>query len=243
MTNKELQIAFEIEAKGSYINIGDKPLSKEIEFWLNQGLEKFVKTRYSGVNFKRESFEQSEKRTDDLRTLVVTVKLYAEDNAFPDNDGTYYIELPENYMFLLGDKTGLLPNSDEAYECWKTDSEGRYIELFTDPIQATIDNIDFKLENSLSDHRYRKGKAKPLRLIEGDKIFYYTDNNYLVNSVIVKYLKFPQHLDIHTNPNEQYTDMPEHTHQEIVKLAVQAYLENKTNPRYQSFNNEVVTME
>lgn len=47
----ELQEAFEIE-----INKLDdgltKPKSMDTEWWLNRGLEKFYKTRYSGINFK-----------------------------------------------------------------------------------------------------------------------------------------------------------------------------------------------
>ena len=34
------------------------------------GLDKFIKTRYSGINFKRKGFEQDKKRIDDLRTLI-----------------------------------------------------------------------------------------------------------------------------------------------------------------------------
>ena len=37
--------------------------------------------------------------------------------------------------------------------------------------------------------------------------------------------------------------MPEHTHLEIIKLAVQAYLENQMNQRYNSYSNEINTME
>ena len=45
-------------------------LPEEIDYWLTRAVNVFVKTRYSGVNPKGESFEQSQKRIDDLRTLV-----------------------------------------------------------------------------------------------------------------------------------------------------------------------------
>mgnify|MGYP003399108026 FL=1 len=53
----DLQEAFEIE-----LNVLDdgfnKPKSMDTEWWLNKGLEKFWKTRYSGINFKSTGFEQ-----------------------------------------------------------------------------------------------------------------------------------------------------------------------------------------
>jgi hypothetical protein len=42
----------------------------ELYDWINKSVRKFVKTRYSGFNIKRESFEQTQKRTEDLRSLV-----------------------------------------------------------------------------------------------------------------------------------------------------------------------------
>ena len=51
--------------------VKDKVSSDTLFAFLNEALDKFVKTRYSGINYKREGFEQSQKRIDDLRTLVV----------------------------------------------------------------------------------------------------------------------------------------------------------------------------
>ena len=78
----DLQVAFELEINKLDDGL-NKPKSDDIEYWLNVGLDKFVKTRYSGVNTKGESFEQSQKRIDDLRTLV-TYKLfqYPPDNIY-----------------------------------------------------------------------------------------------------------------------------------------------------------------
>jgi hypothetical protein len=56
-------------------------------------------------------------------------------------------------------------------------------------------------------------------------------------------LRRPEYIDIHSNPFDEYTDMPEHTHAEIVKIAAQMYLENQANPRIQTHDAEVSTME
>lgn len=51
MTGIQFQEAFEREIN-QFNDIFNKPTSTETEYWLNQGLEKFYKTRYSGINFK-----------------------------------------------------------------------------------------------------------------------------------------------------------------------------------------------
>lgn len=67
-------------------------LPEEIDFWLNSAIRKFVKTRYSGNNPKAEGFEQTQKRTDDLRTLVKrklirTSNLYYQADESPISEG------------------------------------------------------------------------------------------------------------------------------------------------------------
>jgi hypothetical protein len=85
-------------------------------------------------------------------------------------------------------------------------------------------------------------KARPLRLIQGDKIYLYTDGKYKVSTYEIKYLKKPSKLSI-DNADTEYTDLPEHTHMEIVKLAVKHYLGIKSLQNYNSYSNEVNNME
>jgi hypothetical protein len=70
MNIDEMHIAFRIgldkTTSGSYPDF----LPEEIDYWLNIATREFVKTRYSGANSKQEAFEQTQKRTEDLKTLV-----------------------------------------------------------------------------------------------------------------------------------------------------------------------------
>ena len=61
--------------------------------------------------------------------------------------------------------------------------------------------------------------VKELTSIENNNIILYTDGNYKVSSYTLTYLKRPSKIDIHTSPYSEYTNMPTHTHSEIVKLA------------------------
>jgi len=50
--------------------------SRDILFWLNEGVNKFIKTRYGDTNPKDDSYEETQKRIDDLRKLVRDTTLY-----------------------------------------------------------------------------------------------------------------------------------------------------------------------
>lgn len=237
----QLQEAFEIELNKLDDNL-TKPTTNITEYFLNAGLDKFWKTRYSENNFKRESFEQTQKRIDDLRTLVTEYN-FENGEITKVNNTLYTVTLPDNYLILLGDTAGITPADGVDNPCWSTDENGNYVIHYSDTIEGTIETIDRIRENSLSEYHLRYTKARPIKLIANDLIKLYTDGKYKVSKYIIQYLRKPNKIDIHSNPFEEYTDMPEHTQLEIIKLAAQLYIENQMNPRYNSYSNEVNAME
>lgn len=233
MKNLELQEAFELEINQLDNNI-EKPKTSDIEYWLNAGLDKFVKTRYSGLNYKQVGFEQNQKRIDDLRTLVK--KYVKQFTVYPEEQ---IIELPSDYMFTLGE-TAFIASNDI---CWPIGPNGQPRKKQTDVLEATIENVDRQRSNSLSEFHLHGTHARPLRLFEGNEIHLYNDGKYYVKEYCLTYLRQPNKISLTAAPFEEYTDMPAATHLEIVKIAAELYLENQANPRYQSYNNEVNTME
>lgn len=233
MKTIKLQEAFELEIDQLDSNI-TKPTTSDIEYWLMAGLDKFIKTRYSGLNFKRTGFEQDQKRIDDLRTLIVN-KAY-QFVVFPEE---YTVTLPADYMITLGETAVIYSNAT----CWPKGPNGQPRTKHTDVLEATIENIDRQKQNSLSEYRLHGTSARPLRLIQGNEIHLYTDGNYNIKNYVLTYLRIPKRISLTADPFSEWTEMASHTHQEIVKLAAELYLENKANPRYQSYVNEVNTME
>ena len=73
-----MQIAFErkVVLMDSSLRDAAKLTSDTIFAFLNEAIDKFYKTRYSGTNIKGEGFEQSQKRIDDLRFLIKTIKIF-----------------------------------------------------------------------------------------------------------------------------------------------------------------------
>ena len=235
MKNIVLLESFELELNKLDDNF-TKPTTNTTEYFLNAGLDKFWKTRYSQNNPKVKGFEQIQKRIDDLRTLVAEVTLVPNTTS----KDLYTVTIPEDYVILLGDTAGISPADGYTDPCWELDSDGNYVIHYSDVLEGSIETIDRIKENSLSEYHLIYTKAKPIRLLSGNEIKLYTDGKYKVSKYILHYLRKPHYIDIHTEPFKEYTDMPEHTHLEIVKLAAQLYIENQANPRYNSYTQEVV---
>lgn len=149
-----------------------------------------------------------------MRTLVTTISIVPT----KESSELYKVQLPSDYIFHLGDRAGIQPNNDYN-ECWPLDEIGQYIVKYDDTLEATIETIDRQKSNSLSEHLLKYCSAKPLRLTQGTEILLYTDGKYKVSEYSLTYLRKPKQIDIHSNPFAEYTDMPEHTHSEIVKIA------------------------
>lgn len=242
MSPRELQI--EVERRLQLINpelsLAGKLPSDTIMSFINEAIDKFWKTRYSGLNFKQRGFEQDQKRTDDLRTLV-TKHTYKDIDITKVNQVEYTVTLPDDYVILLGDTAGISPADGVINNCWEMDALGNYKIKYSDTIEGTIETVDRIKENSLSEYHLKYTKAKPIRLIQDNTITLYTDGNYKVAEYTIEYLKKPSKVDLKTNPTDEYTDLPSHTHMEVVKLAVQLIL--ATLPNYNVYSNEVNSME
>ena len=242
MTDRDLQINFErrLQLMDPELVNNNKLNSDTIFAFLNEAIDKFYKTRYSGINAKSEGFEQSQKRIDDLRNLVKSITFTTE--IFKQGN-SYRVTLPDDYVFLLGDTAGIQPSDDYNDPCWEIDEDGNYVVKRNDTIEASVETLDRQLNNSLSEHLLKYSTARPLRLIQGNEVLLFTDGKYKVSEYSLTYLSKPQHLDSKNITNTEYTSLPEHTHMEIVKMAVQLYLATKPMQHYSAYSAEVNNME
>lgn len=242
MTQREFQIEFErrLQLMDPNLVIKEKLTSDTIISFINEAIDKFYKTRYSGINFKAQGFEQTQKRIDDLRTLIKNKK-YTEGSINRSDRNSYSVELPEDYVLLLGDTAGIQPSN--LNECWETNERGEYIIKYTDTLESTIETLDRQLGNSLSEHKLKYCQARPLKLIQDNNVILYTDGNYKISEYQITYLAKPSKIDSSNITNLEYTDLPEHTHMEIVKMAIQIYLATKPMQHYNAYSNEIASME
>jgi hypothetical protein len=234
----DMHTAFKLELdKTSSLNTTHFEPS-EIDFWLNSAIRNFVKTRYSGFNAKRKGFEQSQKRIDDLRTLVAEHTLVSGGGGGLDQLGTDLkpngwradLSYISDYWFSLGEEVEI------EYTPF-----GETIPAFkrVGVTECTEDTYMSHINDPYSEHILHYDDAKPLRLFIGDDIEFITDGNYDLSSCYIRYLKAPQEVDISGTDS----DLPEHTHDEIVKMAVNMGLENIEQQRYQTHSMELSKIE
>ena len=208
---------------------------EEIDFWINMAIRRFGKTRYGGISSKGTSFEQTQKRIDDLRTLI---KVYSDPSGIAgsiDSTKGYTFQLPiegselgdEDYWFALAEEVTITVDA---------------VETKVGVIESTLDEYRFRVDDPFSEHILHYGSAKPIRLFHGNSVELISDGNYTVDDYHLTYLRKPVDVDISAETPVD-CDLPEHTHDEIVKLAVNMMLENIEQPRYQTHMNEVNTME
>lgn len=220
MTLAELHRNFKIELDKSSISSYPSFLPEEIDYWLNTAVIRLIKTKYSGRNSSRIGYQENQKRTDDLRMSTKikdfnVVEFVDGGSYFKDqlviSNGIYYIstathtasglslfiktsldenslwvEFPSDYIVLIGESVYISSKS----ECWPKVSNSPKI-IRTDVIESTIENLDSKLSNSLSDHRLNSKRAKPIRVISENKIKLYTDGNYQIDKYSIEYIYTP----------------------------------------------------
>ena len=235
MTIGEMHIAFKMWLDKSYGLELAAFENEEIDFWLNKAVREFVKTRYSGMNVKREGFEESQKRIDDLRTLVIEEDLSVTDGTNKPNSFIADLtSLIEEYWFTVGEEVTIEYNDIRSPSVASTKRQG--------VIEATANNYRALIDNPYSEHRLHYEEAKPIRLFLGDTVELITDGNYDVTEYHIRFIRKPVEVSITSDPIV-HCDLPEHTHDEVVKMAVRMALENIEQPRYGSFAQEQSVME
>ena len=242
MTITQMHVAFKLILDKTESLQYPSFLPEEIDFWLNQGIIKFVKTRYSGTNSKREGFEQSQKRIDDLRTLVreLTIPCTATDAIKPNGYvltngfGNALFDAPDGpYWLSLGEEVEIIFTSTNA----RPGVETRKRVGVTD---STSNDYRWKVDDPVAPHVLHYDEAKPLRLFYNDTIEFITDGNYTIDKAYIRFIKKPVEVSL-TTPTD--CDLAEVTHDEVVALAVQLALENVEQPRLQTYSQAVNTME
>lgn len=228
---KYIEILEAFETEIGVINNIKKPLTTDSLFWLNQAVSKFVKLRFNGDFVHKTSYEQNEKRRNDLINLyknTVYKRFDSIDNTNVKFD-RYELTYPEDFLFVLDENTlitGII-NSDMHY---------------TGVFECTSDSFMYRVNNSLTDFHYKYGVARPIRIRTATGCALLTDKQYQILEYSLSYLREPNKITL-DSPFDEYTDFDNITMCEIIKIAAQMYLENTGSQRYNSMTQEVMTQE
>lgn len=183
----------------------------EGERLLNKAMMEYIKNHYYSV-------EETEKRIEDLRTLredLIVNPSSMNTFALPYNEASN----PIGYLFMLtisfkihyvNNNCNLTGDSD-----W----------LHSKPLRT-----NFKTVISLDPYN----RPTDLRLyheIIGDTVVLTTGTQSYGIAARMEYIRYPKSISL-TIPQD--CELPVHTRQEIVDIAVRKYLEQVTDPRYQT---------
>jgi hypothetical protein len=199
--------------------------SYEIDWLLNEAQLIFLKTRTAPNNIYQAGFEKIQKRVDDLSTLLIKFPLQPALIPTDLNNGIYEVKLED----LAFDYYQL-----ERVEVDVTNSCGT----------VRIRKSEFARENNIGNiltnpyekpsyawrvlpHQFGKSTTGT-----GASLFFYTNDEFAVSTCYPEYLKIPIRVWIGTYnsldgnyivgqiPTTVSSEFPEHTHNEIVDIAV-----------------------
>ena len=193
-------------------------LASEIDTFLNAAIERFITKRAFGNNPRRTTFEEDQKRRDDLRNVIENYTT----NSFKPNPGSakpngIFVNLPEDYRHAINEEC-VLENRNRVSV--KPITYDRYNKMIDDPFNNLTSNSVYRLDYS----------GNSFELISLDRI----------NSYHLRYIKVPKEVSLSGGHNCLLAD---HTHREIVRMAVLEALENIESPRYQSSKIELNEIE
>ena len=213
-------------------NSVDKPSTDDSLFWLNQAVAKFYKQRFNGDFIHDTSYEQTEKRREDLINLYKSIQYSKDDMTIDQSQPSYdsfKVIYPKDFQFAL--------NEDVII----SDKNGEH-KMNTCMFECTSDSFMYRVNNNLTDFHYRFHRARPLRVRLKDGCLLLTDKQYDVDTYVLGYLRKPKEITL-DNPFDEYDDFQDIIIPEIIKIAAQMYLENKKDERYKTITQEVVTQE
>jgi hypothetical protein len=211
----------------------------EIDWLLNEGQNVFTKQRYGTSNNTRSGFETTQKRIDDLASLHVKFPEQPAIVATTVTSGVHEVVLSDlihSYWFLT---RGYVTVS-------QTDCPDKNIKL------RQIDNDD--LSDALGDSFHQSsvldgvlcnfGKASATT---GESSIYIYPGTLTIGDVFIEYIKKPvqmfyggyTYIDGST-PTTTNCELPEHTHSEIVDIAVNIAAGIIEHPTYAQLKQQKV---
>lgn len=222
MTSVEMATAFKFRLdKIDSLNYPNF-LSSEIDLLLNQAQERIIKQRYGLSNVKRESFEETQKRTEDLKAVVVNSILTPAANASDNiSANAQFVTLPTDHWFIVYEDCRV------SYADCKNQTVTDQIPVY--PIQHN--EVNKVIKNSF----LKANKQRVLRLMENGRVELIHDPLVTITSYHLRYIKKPNKISsVAPLVNCELSD---HMHDELVDQAVLIALEDIESRRLQTYNS------
>ena len=223
MNIREMHLKFRIGLDKVMSNQFGSLLPEEVDIALNNAIRRFVRVRFGGNNLYSEGVEGNEKRRDDLRTITITQNLYTG----VKNGNKFAFDFPSDYWFLLRSKVGLTGTFCSKVFNGSAELPGAIAPYTGYVFPKTIDTRLLDIDTRLEDPFYKpKSNSRVLTTFENNKLTVYTED--AANAMIeLSYIKQPVTV-VYTGVD---CDLPIHTHEEVIEMAINAMLETMESQR------------
>jgi len=184
--------------------------------WLNDSFGRIIKQRYGGNNPKRESFEETQKRTDDLREVIKYEIIENPVEGFFVNSVKF--DLPVDYWFAIVEQAEIT-----LKDCKGADE--------TDRVGITAvqhNNINTAVEK---DPFWRPEGKDLLRIMQGKATTVFHAAATVVSKYYLGYIANDFKIDL--TALDQQLKIADHLHMEIVDMAYNMILNAVESQRYQ----------
>lgn len=222
MTVQEMHYALDQGLQKVASSVYDYFLPEESDFWLNRAQERFIKQRlHPEGDPKKLGFSKNEKRLDDLRTLI-TVDYTDDITPDPTADWVEF-DLPTDYMFLVNARVHVYIACGGTIDYGAGDT----------PIERDLRIVSQGDAYHLQQNPFGKTSPSfPLGLMYDEAIrVFQTSEKFILEAIYLDYLREPVAISLN---NAVDCELADHTHHEIVDLAVKSIIEAIESPRYQS---------
>lgn len=240
-------------------------LPEEIDLLLNQGQYRYTKQRYGITNPKRTSFEETQKRTEDLKELIRNVVIVPTPNSGIVNVGenvttnSVFCSLPTDHWFTVWERC-IINSSRCTTEDIVIRTPDTYQEFCRDcptcdPASCPGDTIITIIPGEDITVQGRYAEVRPIQHLELDKIlvdaFKAPDYDKVLRIMYdnkaeiipAKYTTVTRYLMRYIKKPATISittptncELSEHTHQEIVDEAIKIALEGIEAKRNPTFN-------
>lgn len=198
MTVAEMHILFKVFLDKIDSEAYPEILPEEIDIFLNEAQDRFIKTRYNINNIYRKGFEESQKRIDDLRNLVITrytdlspVTYYTDINVVRADlnqlfeDEALSIPVTEQYMFFLkGMAHVVITDCGDEWRRVKLIQQDDIAAISTDPFNRPL-------------------RGKPLMFFEDGDVFIWHSQDSVIDGFLLTFLKRPRQINYSSSTNQQ----------------------------------------
>ena len=199
----------------------------ELDWAINEAEEIFVKSIAEPRTSNYLGFEINQRTIDDIRTIVVNDATIV---PIKINNETYKVNLPQDYMFYIS--ANVIISKEKC-----ADRTAR----------AILRQHDDRFEASPFDTSSFEWKEVNIRFYE-DGIKLFTDGTFEIKEVKLNYIRKRKYIHNAQDflPTSSYKlpsgviltgtqncELPEHTHREIVDIAVLILANNLDSPNYQ----------